>query len=192
MLLWRSGSPAGADGARAAPALGAARTLTRLGRCVDAVKHKIPMRAAQQQGLKMERSDFWEARRDHCRETALALRRLARRAYFPSIRRELIDFANRYDQMAKRCEWHWHSETIEQQIERENAMMAGPIRADLFASSIRRSAKARSSDERPLAANGHRRADRDARRAPAARVAPPRRPSLGLLLISGLLALWLR
>jgi hypothetical protein len=99
-------------------------TLTRLGRCVDAVKHKIPMRAAQQQGLKMERSDFWEARRDHCRETALALRRLARRAYFPSIRRELIDFANRYDQMAKRCEWHWHSETVEQQIERENAMMA--------------------------------------------------------------------
>jgi hypothetical protein len=75
-------------------------------------------------GLKMERSDFWEARRDHCRETALAVRRLARRARFPSIRRELIDLANRYDQMAKRCEWHRHSETIERQIERENAMMA--------------------------------------------------------------------
>jgi hypothetical protein len=26
--------------------------------------------------------------------------------------------------MAKRCEWHRHSETIERQIEREDAMMA--------------------------------------------------------------------
>jgi hypothetical protein len=79
--------------------------------------------------LKMEVSDFWNARSDHCRETALAVRRLARQTCFPSIRGELIAFANRYDQMAKRCEWHRHSDTTA--VPSVRIELAGAIKAGI-------------------------------------------------------------
>lgn len=44
--------------------------------------------------------DFFEARSAHYREMALGIRCLARQTRFPSIRRELVDIANRYDRMA--------------------------------------------------------------------------------------------
>ena len=40
------------------------------------------------------------ARRDHYREIAIVVRRLARQSEFPTIRRQLVDIANRYDRMA--------------------------------------------------------------------------------------------
>jgi hypothetical protein len=42
----------------------------------------------------------FEARRDHYREIAIVVRLLARQSKFPTIRRQLIDIANRYDRMA--------------------------------------------------------------------------------------------
>jgi hypothetical protein len=43
---------------------------------------------------------FFEARRDHYREMACGIRYLARQARLPSIRRELVAIANRYDRLA--------------------------------------------------------------------------------------------
>lgn len=45
-------------------------------------------------------SDFWEPWRAHYREIAFVVRALARQTRLLSIRRKLVDIANRYDQMA--------------------------------------------------------------------------------------------
>jgi hypothetical protein len=44
--------------------------------------------------------NFCQRRRDHYREMALVVRCAARQTHLPSIRRELVDIANRYDRVA--------------------------------------------------------------------------------------------